>query len=322
MLRLTANDGQLSDSDDVTVTVAPEPVSNQMPMVNAGPNQGITLPSSVTLAGTASDDGLPSNTLTTTWTTFSGPAAATFGNTNQLNTTATFPTAGTYVLRLTANDGQLSNSDDVTVTVAPVAAQAVTSLTLINTNTNLPIPGFESIGNGAILNLATLPTTNLSIQAVTAGTVGSVQFAFDGNANFRTESIAAPYALFGDNSGDYFAGSFSVGSHSLTATPFSGGFATGQAGQAMSITFNVVNQSVPGNQTPLVNAGPNQGITLPSSVTLAGAASDDGLPSNTLTTTWTTFSGPAAATFGNANQLNTDRDVSHGRHLRVAADRQ
>ena len=181
--------------------------TNAPPFVYAGSDQIIALSSSVTLAGTASDDGLPSNTLTTTWTTFSGPAAATFGNTNQLNTTATFPTAGTYVLRLTANDGQLSNSDDVTVTVAPVAAQAVTSLTLINTNTNLPIPGFESIGNGAILNLATLPTTNLSIQAVTAGTVGSVQFAFDGNANFRTESVA-PYALFGDNSGDYFAGSF------------------------------------------------------------------------------------------------------------------
>ena len=172
---------------------------NQTPLVNAGPNQGITLPSSVTLAGTASDDGLPSNTLTTTWTTFSGPAAATFGNANQLNTTATFPTAGTYVLRLIANDGQLSDSDDVTVTVAP-------------------------------------------------------------------EPVS--------------------------------------------------------NQMPMVNAGPNQGITLPSSVTLAGTASDDGLPSNTLTHDMDHLQRSGCRHLWQRESTQHHRDVSHGRHLRVAADRQ
>jgi hypothetical protein len=41
----------------------------------------------------------------------------TFGNASNLNTTATFGSIGTYVLRLTASDTQFSASDDVTVNV-------------------------------------------------------------------------------------------------------------------------------------------------------------------------------------------------------------
>jgi hypothetical protein len=41
----------------------------------------------------------------------------TFGNANAVDTTASFSAAGTYVLRLTANDSALSNSDDVTIAV-------------------------------------------------------------------------------------------------------------------------------------------------------------------------------------------------------------
>jgi hypothetical protein len=40
-----------------------------------------------------------------------------FGNVNAINTTATFSTNGTYVLRLTASDGALSTSNNVTVIV-------------------------------------------------------------------------------------------------------------------------------------------------------------------------------------------------------------
>ncbi len=41
----------------------------------------------------------------------------TFANANALSTTASFSTNGAYVLRLTAGDGPLSASDDMTVTV-------------------------------------------------------------------------------------------------------------------------------------------------------------------------------------------------------------
>jgi RHS repeat-associated protein len=122
VLRLAASDTQLSGSDDVTVAVSnPAPV-NQPPSVNAGPDQSITLPNSATLTGTAGDDGLPNGTLTVTWSKVSGPGSVTFANPNQAATTASFGAQGVYVLRLTADDSQLTSSDEVTITVNPPAS--------------------------------------------------------------------------------------------------------------------------------------------------------------------------------------------------------
>jgi len=104
-----------------TFTTGGNPV-NQAPSVNAGPDQIITLPASAQLNGTVTDDGLPNppGVVTANWTKFSGPGTVTFGNASAKVTTASFSLSGTYVLRLTANDGALSASDDVVITVNPV----------------------------------------------------------------------------------------------------------------------------------------------------------------------------------------------------------
>ena len=119
VLRLTANDGQRDSFDEVTITVN-EPVGNIAPTVNAGVDQTITLPNSANLAGMVNDDGLPDppGEVTTTWSQVSGPGPVTFSNTDAVDTTATFSVAGTYDLRLTANDGQRASSDEITITVA------------------------------------------------------------------------------------------------------------------------------------------------------------------------------------------------------------
>jgi hypothetical protein len=120
VLRLTGSDGTLSASDDATITVAPQPPTNAAPSVNAGVDQSVTLPSTASLDGTVTDDGLPAgSTLTQTWSKVSGPGTVTFGDSTAQDTTASFSTSGTYVLRLTGTDGTLSSSDDVTVTVNP-----------------------------------------------------------------------------------------------------------------------------------------------------------------------------------------------------------
>ncbi len=119
VLRLTANDGSLQSSDDVTIQVNAATPQNAAPVVNAGADQAITLPGVASLSGSASDDGQPSGTLNTTWTKVSGPGSVSFGNAGAKSTTATFSVAGTYVLRLTASDGSLQSSDDVTIEVAP-----------------------------------------------------------------------------------------------------------------------------------------------------------------------------------------------------------
>ncbi len=115
VLRLTATDGALTASDDVTITVNPMP--NVAPVVSAGSNQTVTLPSSAALNGTVTDDGLPSGSLSSTWTKQSGPGTVMFANSHAIDTTAGFSTNGVYVLRLTADDGAAATSDDVTITV-------------------------------------------------------------------------------------------------------------------------------------------------------------------------------------------------------------
>jgi hypothetical protein len=99
---------------------------NAAPSVNAGIDQTISLPATASLVGTATDDGLPSATLTTTWSKVSGPVTVTFGNASTLSTTATFSVAGTYVLRLTADDTALTTTDDITITVGAQSTGSAT----------------------------------------------------------------------------------------------------------------------------------------------------------------------------------------------------
>ena len=98
---------------------------NYRPGVTAGTDLSIALPNhQATLQGQVNDDGLPDPpaAVSVTWSQHAGPDTVTFANANALNTTATFPVAGLYVLRLTADDGELTAFDDVTVTVNPQGA--------------------------------------------------------------------------------------------------------------------------------------------------------------------------------------------------------
>jgi hypothetical protein len=127
VVRLAGDDGALSASDDVTVTVLSPQPANQPPTVNAGPDQAITLPSSAALDGTVTDDGLPNppGAVTTTWSKANGPGTVTFGNASAVDTTASFSVTGTYVLRLRASDGEFTRSDTITIVVnAPSGNQA------------------------------------------------------------------------------------------------------------------------------------------------------------------------------------------------------
>jgi PKD repeat protein len=105
-LRLTANDGELSGSDDVVIQVRGTPV------VSAGPDRIVTFPTAASLDGTVS-----AGPILTTWSKVSGPGNVTFANANLVDTTATFSLPGSYTLRLTATDGALSASDDMVVEV-------------------------------------------------------------------------------------------------------------------------------------------------------------------------------------------------------------
>src|SRR5262245_5186193 len=104
-------------------------------------------------------------------------------------------------------------------------AQAVASFTLVNAANGTSL--IDPIQNGATIDLAQLTTQSFSIRANTnPATVGSVQFGLDSNPNLRTEN-AAPYAMLGNNGNVYTPWNASLGSHTVTATPFSGSNLTG-----------------------------------------------------------------------------------------------
>jgi hypothetical protein len=91
------------------------------PVVDAGPDQDITLPADASLDGIVSDDGLPSPpaTVTTLWTQLSGPGTASFASATNTTTTVSFSLPGTYVLRLSANDSEQVAYDDASIFVNP-----------------------------------------------------------------------------------------------------------------------------------------------------------------------------------------------------------
>jgi hypothetical protein len=93
-----------------------KPTGPQPPVVSAGLNQTISLPTTqVTLNGSATDpDG---GQLSISWSVTSGTGNVVFGNTASPTTTATFSAPGVYVLRLTASNNQSTAFSEVTVTL-------------------------------------------------------------------------------------------------------------------------------------------------------------------------------------------------------------
>ncbi|GAC1372836.1 MAG: hypothetical protein NVSMB30_14100 [Hymenobacter sp.] len=130
----------------------------------------------------------------------------------------------------------------------------VSSYTLVNADTNVDI---QPLATGDTLNLATLPTRNLNVRANTSpATVGSVVFALSGaQVQNHTENVA-PYALFSDNAGVYYAWTPPLGTYALTATPYSATNGTGTAGTPLTIAFSVTNQLVRLAATPATGADP------------------------------------------------------------------
>jgi len=153
------------------LSVAP---GNLAPVVSSG--AGGTYPTvAIAIAGTVSDDGQPTppGTVTTLWSSVSGPGTVTFGDASAVATTALFSGSGTYVLRLTADDGQVSVFAESTYVIAggapPTIAMAPTS---------------QQIGAGGTVTLS-----------VVAGGVGPFTYQWQKDGVNVPGATAASYAL-------------------------------------------------------------------------------------------------------------------------------
>jgi len=173
------NDGKLWE---MTLPSSPGGPFNQPPVVNAGPDQALTLPNlTASLDGTVTDDGLVNPVPTTTWTQVSGPPGVTFGNAGAVDTTATFPGAGSYVLRLTADDGDLVTSDDMAVSVSEPGQVTVSVVrkTALHSSSNASAYALPSItASNGLLYVVFLNTAVSSGTAPAATSVGGAGLTF------------------------------------------------------------------------------------------------------------------------------------------------
>jgi hypothetical protein len=111
---------------------------------------------------------------------------------------------------------------------------------------DVPTSGFlddyDPLYDGAIIDSTGRQPSDFSIIAFPYdsqnNSIGSVRYDWDGIENFRTEN-SFPYAIAGLNQNDnsLLPSNFTLGTHTLSATPFSQANATGTAGR--TITFEI-----------------------------------------------------------------------------------
>lgn len=279
VLRLTANDTQFSSFDDIVVFVQRQ---NFPPNVFANNSSFITLPNSVALNGSVSDDGLPAGITNVFWTQVSGPDAVTFSNANAAVTTARFTTAGTYVLRINATDTELTSAQDRTITVVgsnqpPVIGGGGNQPPAANAGPDRTVTTFSVVSlNGA--------ATDDGLPAGNPLTVFWNAVSGPDRVYFADARQASTTVIFN-----------TVGTYVLRL-----GVNDGELTGIDNVTFTVVS---PTNTAPSVFAGPDLQVTRPDAAQLLGTVLDDGLPAGfPLSNFWSKVSGPGNVTFSpNAN---------------------
>lgn len=232
---------------------APTPVPTPVP-ANVAPKVSVTSPvanagfvasTAITITASASDtDGSVSKV-----EFFGGGSLLGSDTTSPYSFVWNHAVEGAHTLTARATDslGATATSAPVLVNVTrePAVAQAVASFTLIDASTNQPVPGYETIAAGAVIDRAALPTNGLSIRVNTSpAVVGSVRIGWNGNVKFATETVA-PYALFGGPGEDYYAGALANGTHTITGTPFTAGSGGGTAGTSLSVSFTIADAPAP-----------------------------------------------------------------------------
>jgi hypothetical protein len=244
VLRLTAFDSDLDAFDELTVTVNPQP-ANQAPNVDAGPDQTVTLPSNAVLDGTVTDDGLPSVTLTITWSQVDGPGTVTFGDASAVDTTASFTTDGTYILRLTADDGQLDSFDELIITVNPEVYQVNTIEIRVNTGNDDAEEGSSgSVSRGSS-----------DLELIRESSNQTVGMRFNGATIPQGANITNAYVQFQADETDSEATSLTIQGQDIGNAP-SFSSSSGNISSRARTTASVSWEPVPWTSTG--QAGPNQ----------------------------------------------------------------
>ena len=120
----------------------------------------------------------------------------------------------------------------------PFPTPFINQLTLVNAKTDEDI---QPLQDGDVLDLSEIPRAHLNIRADVLGVVQSVKFELDG-AEVGIENFE-PYAMFGDQNGDYRSQRFRPGQFTLKVTPYTAPNAEGDPGEPLEVSLRVVRRN-------------------------------------------------------------------------------
>jgi hypothetical protein len=150
-------------------------------------------------------------------------------------------------------------------TTPSTSTPTINSFSLIDPTTNKII---GEIRDGDTINVRTLANgKSINIMANANGATKSVRFGYDSNSNYRLE-VGAPFTLSGDSGNDYWSTAPSLGKHTVKATAYANTSGTGTS-TSKTLTFNVVNQTVPTTTQPPTTTNPNIPAQSPSNGNVA-----------------------------------------------------
>lgn len=196
---------------------------------------------------------------------------------------------------------------------------SVTSFSLLRADTGAVL--IADLSDGAAVDLSALPTTKLTIRANTAPSiVRKVVFTLDAEAPFTDN--APPYALRGDDGGNYVTWTPAVKSYTLVATPYDRETAVAGASARLRFSFTVGAQPTPtpapsATPVPSSTPAPTPTTTATPKPTSVGTASPTPVPTQVPTaqpTPGTSSRGPLAV-FPGAQGFGTLTTGGSGRHL-------
>lgn len=188
----TVSDAELSSTDSVVVTAAP----NRAPVANAGPDQSVATGSTVQLDGTGSYDP-DADSITYNWIFLSKPSGsgATLSGADTAEPTFTADIDGSYEMELTVSDGELTATDTVIVAATTATGPTTVSVTSITYSTEggkngdqhlrIEVALVDNLGNSVVgasvsIRLDNTTTGQSWTGTGTTGTDGKVTFKLNG----------------------------------------------------------------------------------------------------------------------------------------------
>lgn len=159
----------------------------------------------------------------------------------------------------TSAPSDVDDADATDVTDTRIPDPTITSFTLIDAENDTPVSVYDPIPPGAVINLAKLPSSAINIRANTVPPeVGSVRFDLGEMGTVNVDDTA-PYAMMGDENGDYAAWRPDPGTYDLQAKAFSEAGAEGIPGRIRRLQFELVDAPDKNAMPAVVIEAPERG---------------------------------------------------------------